>query len=201
MFDHDETRWLGAAGGDGQQAAHLLALDRRLVEDLDLQRTVRLGQVTGLAGQVARCADVAGQIAQVAQQAHALGHGRAMRKATARCDGPFGRHGTCQHLGQGRRAWLAAGFQVVGTIQRSLCQLRHGAAEVVVIQVHADRTVDAQRQARGASAQYGSQCRGHGLAPGAAIESAGRAQAHDDDAGGLGPRQVHQQLRVTQSRR
>ncbi len=58
MLQDDEAGRLMAALGHGQQTTHLLAADGRLIEDLDSEGAVALGQRAGLFGQIDRGAEI-----------------------------------------------------------------------------------------------------------------------------------------------
>ena len=66
IFHYDQLRFLGRACGYRQQGAHFQARHLFLTENLYRESAVLLTQGDGLAGKVAWCADIAGQIAQVA---------------------------------------------------------------------------------------------------------------------------------------
>ena len=76
---HDEARRLGAALRDGEQTAHLLFLDRRLVEYLHPQRRVLLAERARLVCEVGRRADVGRQIREVALDPRGAGYGIPVR--------------------------------------------------------------------------------------------------------------------------
>jgi len=68
VLEHDEARLFGAPLGDGQERAHLLADDRRLVEDGDLE-AVALGEILRRLSQKGRRTDIAGQHLEPAGEA------------------------------------------------------------------------------------------------------------------------------------
>ena len=81
MFDDQEPWRLFAALGDGEEAAHLFALDLGQAEHLHAQGFVVLARSCAVFGEVRGRADVAGQVGEVAHERGAGGERAALGKA------------------------------------------------------------------------------------------------------------------------
>ena len=66
VAEDDQRRVLGRAGGDGEHAAHALALELGRSEDLDLDRLVGGGDLARPVGDVGGIGDVGRQVLEVA---------------------------------------------------------------------------------------------------------------------------------------
>ena len=76
VLEHDEPRRLIAAVGDRQERAHLQLFDLRALQHLALEAKLLRQRLRALS-QIGRSADVAGQVAQISRQVHAMGDSKA----------------------------------------------------------------------------------------------------------------------------
>ena len=155
VLDDEEAGRLFAALGDGEEAAHLLALDLGQAEHLHAQGFVGLGEVLRGLAEVGGRAHVAGQVGEVAHERGARGERGALREAFL--DGLRGLGGRDDHHARQRmRARLLAALEIVDAIQRVAGELGHGTAEAFIGQQLGGGTRQRQRQRGDARARRGA---------------------------------------------
>src|SRR5471030_3070022 len=84
VLDDDELRRLIAALRDGEEATHLLAPQRRIIEDLYLERRDALCHRPRALGEVSGRAHVRRQVRKIALHAHRIRDRRAVDQAASR---------------------------------------------------------------------------------------------------------------------
>ncbi len=201
MFQRDEARWLGTAARYRQQAAHFQATDLRFVEYPHLEIAVASGQFLCLLRQIAWRADIAWQVAEVAQQRLAGGNGISLRESAKHGRMRSSRKSRDTHALQRGTGWFARRLQIVDAIQRGAGEIGNGATHVVIAHRAGFRLSDRERQMRGACPEARGKCDADGLAPAALGEVGRLAQAYHEHPPCLDAGQIQQQLRFTWTQR
>ena len=118
VFDHDELGRFVAAAGDGEETAHFLGANLSLIEDSHLDAIVTDRQCQRLLGEVARRADVTGQIGEIPHQLGTVGRCEAVHDAAPRgCSGRGTDASELDGFESGRRRLLSR-LQIVDSVQR-----------------------------------------------------------------------------------
>jgi len=190
---HQASRLLAALGhgeeGTGAEFAQLL-----LVEHLDLQRLVVLGQLTSLLGHEVWVAVVRWQVAQVAGQRHAGGDGAGLAGGTL--EAVLLRFFAKQDdLLQCARIGLLAleTIELVLAVSEDLDQQARGGVGIAILYLH---VMQRERGVAAAEAFQRTGNRADDLAPLARIQVFGLAGADQQQALGLEPGDVVQQQRL-----
>ena len=181
VLDDEETWRLLAALGDGEEAAHLLALDLGETQHFHLQRFVCLRETFGRLAEVRRRADVAGKVGEIAHERGAVGESAALCETFLHGLRGLGRGGD-DDASQRVRTRLLRALQIVDPVVRVAGQLGDRAAQAFIVEQFRRRTGQGEGQRRDAGARGGGERGQRGPAPRLARDVAASAQSHEQHA-------------------
>ena len=185
IFQHDETRRLGAAASDGQQATHLQAPDPGLIEHAHAYAaSIAALERACLGRHIARRAHVGGQVAQISQQLRALAHGRSSGEPAAYISRGVAFHRAKHNARQCRRTRTPLGLEVVDAVQTRAHDFRGAASEVIVVELGGRGPLQRDGGRRNAGTDQGGDGVLHRAPPAAAVELRFGAQAHQQQPSG-----------------
>src|SRR5579862_704523 len=177
VLENDEARRLVTALRNCEQAAHLLAPDRGLIEHPYPYPALAPGQGARLLGKKARRTEVAGKIGQVALHSHRRRHGLAVLQPTLGGRSLAYRAG--EHPGERGRPRFLPGLQVVDAIERAAGDLGDSAPEIVVVELLQLGAIERHGAAGDARTRQRRRRRGPCLTPAPALKLLSRAEPRE----------------------